>query len=70
MDDADRSDGRIQDMIDDGIARARLAVERSLPATGFCYWCTSPVGPGRTFCSRECSIDHEHERVRRKATGT
>lgn len=70
MDDADRSDDRIQRTIADGIARARLAAERSLPAIGVCHWCESPVGAGRTFCSKECSDDHEHERLRRKACGT
>jgi len=69
MDDADKSDSRIQGLIDAGIARARNAAERNLPATGYCYWCTSPVGPGRTFCSKECSDDHEYERQRRKANG-
>ncbi len=68
-DDADRADERIQHMIDDGMARARLANERRLPATGFCHWCTSPTTPGRTFCCKECSTDHEHERLRKKACG-
>lgn len=69
MDEADRADDRIQHMIDDGLARARARMERSLPSIGVCHWCESPVGAGRIFCSKECSDDHEHERLRRKANG-
>ena len=68
-DDCDRADDRIQIMIDEGMARARLALERSLPAIGVCHYCESPVGKGRTFCSKECSVDHEYERLRRKQNG-
>lgn len=56
-------------MIADGIARAKREMDRSLPSIGVCHWCESPVGAGRIFCSKECSEDHEHERVRRKASG-
>lgn len=69
MDDADRADDRIQKMIEAGIARVREAAERHLPAIGVCHWCESPVGQGRIFCSKECSDDHEHDRLRRKAAG-
>ena len=69
MDDADRSDNRIQQMIDAGIARARERTDRTLPSIGVCHWCESPVGAGRIFCSKECSEDHEHDRLRRKASG-
>ena len=69
-DDADRADARIQQVIDDGIKQAsKLASERSLIAIGTCYWCESPVGPARLFCSKECCDDHEHARLRRKALG-
>lgn len=69
MDDADRAAPGIELTIEAGIARARLEAERALPYIGVCHWCESPVAGGRTFCSRECSDDHEHERVRRKAIG-
>jgi hypothetical protein len=68
-DDADIADSRIENMIADGLARARLALERQLPAVGSCHWCDSVVAPGRVFCSKECSDDHEHDRLRRKAAG-
>lgn len=68
-DDADRADDRIEHMIADGIARAKREMDRSLPSIGVCHWCESPVGAGRIFCSKECSEDHEHESVRRKASG-
>jgi hypothetical protein len=70
MDNADRADDRIKNMIDEGMARARLALERSLPAIGVCHYCESVVGPGRTFCSKACCEDYEKERLRRKQNGT
>lgn len=69
MDDADRADERIANVVADGLARARESAERQLPAIGCCHWCESPVGAGRVFCSKECAEDHEHERQRRKANG-
>jgi hypothetical protein len=70
MDNADRADDRIKNMIDDGMARARLALERSLPAIGVCHYCESIVGPGRTFCSKECSDDYNANVNARKRNGT
>ena len=69
MDDADRAAPNIEALIASGMARARQQAERSLPSIGVCHWCESPVGAGRTFCSRECCDDYEHDRVRRKAAG-
>lgn len=67
-DDADRADDRIQNAIKDGMDRVKRELGRSLPATGFCHWCNDPV-KGRVFCSKDCSEDWEHDRLRRKATG-
>ena len=69
MDDADRADGRIQEMIEAGMARAKAALERRLPSTGQCHWCFEPVEGGRLFCCRECSDDHEADRLARKRNG-
>jgi hypothetical protein len=68
-DEADRSDERIQQMIDDGIARARRQVERSLPSIGVCHNCESEVGSGRIFCSKECSDDYDAITAARKRNG-
>lgn len=68
-DDADRADGPIQQMIDAGRERARRHAARQLPAIGVCHWCESPVDPGRTFCSKECCDDWDHDRQRRKDMG-
>lgn len=70
MDDADRADERIQNMIADGMNKVRRDMERSLPSIGICHWCESPVGAGRIFCSKECSDDHEADRQARKRNGT
>lgn len=69
MDDADRSDQRIEDAITEGIYRARAKPVVGLNAIGVCHWCESPVGAGRVFCSDECRDDHRHEEERRKAMG-
>ena len=69
MDDADASDAKIQQAIDDGIARVRRELEYTLTACGVCYWCESPVGPARMFCSTECAQDWQHDRQRKKELG-
>lgn len=69
-DEADMSDGRIQQMIDDGIARARRTKVKSLIAIGVCHWCESPVAPGRLFCDKDCLDDHTHDSERRRINNT
>ena len=69
MDDADRSDQRITDTVDDGIQASRRALNNSLKYCGVCHWCESPVSTGRVFCSTECCKFYEHERQRRKDLG-
>lgn len=82
-DDADMSDGRIQDVVDAGIARAKYAVDnpRLRPIVlemdgqrfGVCHHCESPIIPGHLFCPIEddysCADAWEHERKRREALG-
>lgn len=67
MDDADRSDDRIQHTIDDGIANCRRAV--SIQPCGRCYYCDEPVPAHHLFCCSECSTDFRHEQERKKALG-
>jgi hypothetical protein len=60
MDDADRADERIQNMIDDGMARAKQAMDnpRLRPIIqeidghryGLCHYCMSNIAPGHLFC--------------------
>lgn len=68
VDEADRSDERIQRRIDEGIARARAQMDRHLPLIGVCHYCGDAV-VGRTFCSKECSDDYDYEQKRRRAAG-
>lgn len=66
MDEADRADQRIEEVISDGIARARRYP--SLIYTGMCYWCGGITGGGRLFCDADCRDDCEREqRMRRMA---
>lgn len=68
-DDADRATPNIENMIADGMARARRHLERSLPITGLCHWCGDEA-PGRIFCSKDCADDWDAEREARKRNGT
>jgi hypothetical protein len=56
MDDADRADSRIEDMIADGIARVKRREERQLPSIGVCHWCESPVTAGRDSARRNATM--------------
>lgn len=70
MDDADRADTRIEEMIADGMARVRQKLERTLPSLGICHNCESPVGGGRIFCCKECSDDWDARQAARLRNGT
>lgn len=32
----------------------------TLPTTGFCHYCHSPVDKTLTFCDADCRDDHDH----------
>lgn len=68
-DDADLAEERIENMISDGMARARRELERSLPSIGICHHCESPVQNGRIFCSKECSDDWQALHDAKKRNG-
>lgn len=69
MDIADSSDDRIQHTVEDGVAKARRELTRSLPYIGLCHWCTSPVDAARAFCSRDCSDDYDRHMARTLMNG-
>lgn len=71
MDDADRADERIQNVIDGGIAIARekAAKVRALIPTNCCYWCLSWIDNGKVFCDDDCMNDETHDRQRRLDSG-
>ena len=68
MDDADRADSRIRQMIEDGMARVKRMAERNLPITGQCHWCAEPV-KDRIFCSKDCSVDWQANEDAKKRNG-
>ena len=78
MDIADASDKDVQALPDQGIARARQALEhRELLPIGVCHYCESPVAPRHLFCpidtvdpEQSCSILHEQQQEQRRANGT
>lgn len=72
MDEADLAGDRIEietkrylDAIDKAIKRD---AER-LPATGFCHYCGEHAPPNRSFCSKDCAMDFQHEKKRKKEMG-
>lgn len=73
MDDADRSDTRIQAAIDDGIENARIAMSKTkLLPCGSCHWCGESVSGSQLFCDdieNGCAKDWQHDHDRRKASG-
>lgn len=68
-DDADKAGPRIDDVISDGRARARRALEnpslrpiiQELDGVrfGVCHFCESPIQPGHLFCPVD-TIEPEH----------
>lgn len=76
---ADDSDQRIMDSVNEGISRARRALntQRLTPIIqeldgmrfGVCYWCESPIRPGTLFCCKECGDDYSYEKQRHKDMG-
>lgn len=57
-DDADRADKTIEDVIQMGLARARLAATQPKQYYYECKWCGDPTIEGARYCSKECSADH------------
>lgn len=71
MDDADRADERIQNVLDGGIAIARekAAKVRALVPCNTCYYCNAYINDGAVFCPEGCQQDYYHELRRRKELG-
>ncbi|MFA6204441.1 MAG: DUF2116 family Zn-ribbon domain-containing protein [Gallionella sp.] len=67
MDDADRSDDKIQNTIADGIAECRR--KPVLIPVLACYNCGDSVPQHHLFCSSDCSADYAHRVKREKDQG-
>jgi len=59
MDNADRADARIQEVVD--LARAQAAAAPCLRANGKCHYCGECVTGKLLFCSADCAQDFERE---------
>lgn len=71
-DDADMAGDRIEIETKrylDAIDKAIKAQAQQLPAIGVCYYCDGTAPPGRSFCSKSCSDDWDHEQKRKKEMG-
>lgn len=71
MDDADRADERIQNILDGqiAIAREKAAKVRALVPCNACFYCNSYVDDGFVFCDKDCQADYTHEKQRKKELG-
>ena len=66
-DDADKAELRIEDMIEDGLAKVRRRMEdRQLTPTGTCHnqACNDEVEGQRLFCGLKCSQEFERLKAR------
>lgn len=63
MDDADRAQERITNIIEGGIAicRDKAAHVRALVPCGECYYCEHQINVGWVFCDAICQTDYYHE---------
>lgn len=67
MDNADRADGKIGEIIEMGILQARSAPV--LRPRGRCYFCDEPVEHPLLFCDMDCAQDFENEEDQLKRMG-
>lgn len=64
-DDADRAGPRIEQVVADGIQKARFDV--GLKVTGVCYYCNESMTIPRLFCCTDCRDDWHWEQARKRA---
>lgn len=69
VDDADRAEERIEQVMDDALAEVRRAQERGPRAVGVCYYCREPLASGRLFCDADCRDGWEFEQKLKRMTG-
>jgi hypothetical protein len=78
VDDADRSDGKIEAFNQIGVEEARKALRRpQLLPIGACHYCGSTIAPRHLFCptdeiepEQSCAIQWEHEQKCRRLNNT
>jgi hypothetical protein len=66
-DEADRSDQKIADAIEQAIMQARSAP--ALRPNGKCHFCDEPVAAPLLFCDMDCAQDFEAEEDQLKRMG-
>lgn len=67
MDDADRADERISNVVAGALREARR--EQGMKPTGFCLYCNEAVQPNYLFCCADCSADWHHEQKMKRIAG-
>lgn len=54
MDEIDKANNRVQEMLEESLAKRKPFGPK---AFGFCYFCNEPVADGRRWCGAECRDD-------------
>jgi hypothetical protein len=67
MDDADRSDEKIMNAVNDAVEQLRRAP--ALIPKGSCWFCDEPVHGDLRFCDRNCCDDFQAEEEALKRAG-
>lgn len=61
MDDADRAEQRIEEVMDDALADVRRAQEHGVKAIGVCLYCGEPLPSHMRFCDADCRDGFDYE---------
>lgn len=69
MDDADRAEQRIEEVMDDALAAVRRAQEHRVTAIGVCLYCGEPLPSPMRFCDADCRDGFDHEQRLKRMQG-
>jgi len=69
MDDADRAEERIEQVLEDALAEVRRAQERGIKAVGVCLFCGEPLPDHMRFCDADCRDGWEFEARMQRMNG-
>lgn len=69
MDAADRAEDRIEQAMDDALAKVRRAQDKGPRAVGVCLYCAETLPAPMRFCDADCRDAWDHERRLKRMEG-
>ncbi len=69
MDDVDRAEQRIEEILEDALAEVRRAQEHGVKAIGACLYCGETLPDPMRFCDADCRDAWDHEQRIKRMTG-